>query len=76
MIWVLVFHVKESNYFTEENVIAPHHVEEEATIIGRITREQLEAELRKEKVARGEVSSEAASVPKSGSVKVNEVSSA
>lgn len=49
---VLVFYVKESNYFLEDNVIVPHHVEEEATIVGRITQEQLEAELEKERIAK------------------------
>jgi hypothetical protein len=28
IIWVLVFHVEDSNYFAEENVIAPVAVEE------------------------------------------------
>jgi hypothetical protein len=49
---VLIFFVKESNYFLEDNVIVPHHVEEEATIVGRITQEQLEAELEKERIAK------------------------
>jgi len=55
MMWVLVFYVKESNYFQEENVIAPHHVEQEATLDGRITEEQLQKELNKEKIATGDV---------------------
>jgi len=39
MIWVLMFHVMEPNYFQEENTIAPHHVEEEVTINVLITKE-------------------------------------
>lgn len=58
MAWVLVFHVKESAYFHEENTIAPHHVEEEATVKGYITQGQLERELYKEKIAAGKSPSE------------------
>lgn len=29
IVWVLVFHVQESNYFSEDNVIAPVAVEEQ-----------------------------------------------
>jgi hypothetical protein len=64
IIWVLMFHVTESTYFQEENTIAPHHVEEEVTINGLITKEQLEHERNKKKIAAGEFSSETA--PKGG----------
>jgi hypothetical protein len=62
MAWVLVFHVKESAYFHEENTIAPHHVEEEATVKGYITQDQLERELYREKIAAGKSPSEDNSV--------------
>lgn len=58
MFWSLIFHVKESDYFNEENTIAPHHVEEEAVVEGQITQEQLERELRKEKIAAGNAASD------------------
>jgi hypothetical protein len=75
MSWVLIFHVKETNYFEEDNTIAPHHVEEEATIDGRITQEQLERELRKEKIASGKALSETTGVyePQAESVEVTPV---
>lgn len=53
MAWVLIFHVKETNYFEEENVIAPHVVEEVAALEGKITQEQLAKELAKEKAWNG-----------------------
>jgi hypothetical protein len=66
MIWVLMFHVTESNYFQEENTIAPHHVEEEVTINSLITKEQLEHERHKKKIAAGEFPSE--TTPKGGEI--------
>lgn len=44
-------HVKLTNYFTEENVIAPLSIEEQAKIEGKVTQEQLEAEAKKAKLA-------------------------
>lgn len=62
MAWVLVFHVKESDYFHEENTIAPHHVEEKATIKGQITQDQLDRESYKEEIAAGKSPNQDASV--------------
>lgn len=47
MIWVDYFHVKETNYFAEADVIVPRHVEE--TIVGKdVTDQQREEEQIKE----------------------------
>lgn len=51
MIWVLIFIVPETNYFTEENTIAPQRVQEEAVTHGKITQEQLDQEVEKDKIA-------------------------
>lgn len=51
MVYVLVVYVKETNYFTEENVIAPLSVEEQARVAGLVTEEQIESEAAKNKVA-------------------------
>lgn len=34
IVWVLIFHVKDSNYFSEDNVIAPVAVEEQTKGLG------------------------------------------
>ncbi|KAF3484377.1 uncharacterized protein GIQ15_03701 [Arthroderma uncinatum] len=44
MVYVLIVYVKETNYFTEENVIAPLSVEEQAKLAGLVTEEQIESE--------------------------------
>ncbi|EXJ79410.1 hypothetical protein A1O3_08912 [Capronia epimyces CBS 606.96] len=50
LFWVLFFHVKETNYFIEETVIVPRHVEEET--MGKLgTDQQREAEYIKEHIA-------------------------
>lgn len=51
MVYVLVVYVKETNYFTEENVIAPLSVEEQARVAGLVTEEQIESEAAKNKAA-------------------------
>ena len=51
MIWVLIFIVPETNYFKEENTIAPQHVQEEFVTHGKITQEQLDQEAEKDKIA-------------------------
>ncbi|KAM5466608.1 hypothetical protein MauCBS54593_005865 [Microsporum audouinii] len=51
MIYVLIVYVKETNYFTEENVIAPLSVEEQARAAGLVTEEQIQSEAAKNKAA-------------------------
>ncbi|EFQ96815.1 hypothetical protein MGYG_08738 [Nannizzia gypsea CBS 118893] len=51
MVYVLIVYVKETNYFTEENVIAPLSVEEQARVAGLVTEEQIQSEATKNKVA-------------------------
>ena len=51
MVYVLVIYVKETNYFTEENVIAPLSVEEQARVAGLVTEEQIDSEAAKNKAA-------------------------
>jgi hypothetical protein len=53
MFWILVFHVKETNYFGEENTIAPRHVEQEAVLEGRVTDDQITKEHEKEMIVGG-----------------------
>lgn len=48
---VTVFHVTNTNYFHEDTVIVPRHVEEDARVQGLVTDEDLEREHRKEEVA-------------------------
>ncbi|KIX07404.1 uncharacterized protein Z518_02057 [Rhinocladiella mackenziei CBS 650.93] len=54
MVCVLVFYVTQSNYFREDNTIAPHNVEQDAFVRGKLTQEQLEQEYQKEKIAAGQ----------------------
>ncbi|KAI1618725.1 hypothetical protein EDD36DRAFT_402388 [Exophiala viscosa] len=51
MIWVLIYIVPETNYFMEENTIAPQQVQEEFVTHGKITQEQLNEEVEKDKIA-------------------------
>ncbi|KAK5028879.1 hypothetical protein LTS07_006259 [Exophiala sideris] len=51
MIWVLIFIVPETNYFKEENTIAPQDVQEDFVTHGKITQEQLDQEVEKDKIA-------------------------
>jgi uncharacterized membrane protein len=52
--------VTDSNYFSEESVIVPEHVKKEAVIEGRVTREDVIEEDRKEGVVVGKVDVEGA----------------
>ncbi len=53
MIWVLVVYVKETKDGTEENTIAPQHIQEQAMIQEKVTSDELLQESEKEKVAAG-----------------------
>ncbi len=44
MVWVLLYHIPQTNYFIEETTIAPHHVENEAFQSQKMAGEQLERE--------------------------------
>ncbi|KIX01044.1 uncharacterized protein Z518_10110 [Rhinocladiella mackenziei CBS 650.93] len=49
--WVLIYRVKDSNYFTEEDVIVPLAEEERSKLAGLVTEEQIAHEHEKELVA-------------------------
>lgn len=50
MIWVLLFYVKESNYFEEGNTIAPAYIQEKAATEGKVPQELVEQEVQKERI--------------------------
>jgi len=51
MLIVVMFYVKDTNYFTEETVIVPHLIEEQAKIEGLVNEEQINLEFLKEQRA-------------------------
>lgn len=48
---VVWLYVTDTNYFTEETVIVPHRIEEEAKIEGWVTEDQINHEFEKEQRA-------------------------
>lgn len=51
MVYVLTRYITDTNYFVEESVIVPHHVEEEALREGKVTEDIIEREHEKERQA-------------------------
>lgn len=49
--WVLIYYIRPTDYFHEENTIAPHYAEDKAITQDVITEEQLDNEHRKDKIA-------------------------
>jgi hypothetical protein len=54
VVFTLARKVLETNYFTEQNVIVPHDVEEKMKLEGKLDEEVLRAESEKERLAREE----------------------
>ena len=54
LIGIIWHYVADTNYFKEDDVIVPHHIEEEAVLAGIIDREQLARERAKERLAETE----------------------
>lgn len=49
--WVLIYYIRPTDYFHEENTIAPHYAEDKAITQDVITEEQLDNEHRKDEIA-------------------------
>lgn len=49
--WVLIYYIRPTDYFHEENTIAPHYAEDKAVAQDVITEDQLENEHRKDEIA-------------------------
>lgn len=49
--WVLIYYIRPTDYFHEQNTIAPHYAEDKAVVEGDVTQDQLDNELRKDKIA-------------------------
>jgi hypothetical protein len=52
LLFITVTQIKETNYFLEENIIAPHRFEDSLIAKGTIGEEQMEREKRKERLAK------------------------
>ena len=55
VVYILSQKILETNYFTEQNVIVPHDVEEKMKLEGKVDEEVIRMEEEKERLAREEV---------------------